>query len=113
MDDSKKVKKQNYLSEEAIKVFIFSNILHSIDNDYLKLDIEKVNVNVSLSLDKERYDIIVQMEKNGAGQSETFSMPYAFEDKLDQLRSMMGLTMKILGALALFAKDTPILRIVK
>ena len=115
MDDSKKVEKRNYLSEEVIENFIFSNILHAIDNDYLKLDIEKINVKVNLLVDESAWSVSVSMEKDGDGKTETFLMPYTCESRLSHLRSMMGLTMKILSVLDDYCKDkkAPILRIVK
>lgn len=112
MDDNKKDTEQLYLSEEAIEIFIFSNILHAIDNDYINLDIKNVYVNVNKNLDE--YKITVAMAKDDKGKTETFTMPCdKYDDKLDMLRYMMGMTMKILTALETFAGDRPILRIVK
>ena len=113
MDDNKKVEKKNFLSEEIIENFIFSNILHAVDNDYIKLDIHRIIVDVKSHVDEETYYITVAMEKDETGKTETFLMPYRCENKLDHLRSMMGLTMKILTVLEAFAKGESLLRIVK
>ena len=104
---------KNFLTADAIKIFISANILHAIDHDLLKCTFADVKIDVDTVTPNEESKYIIHLSLKDK-KLLTFFVSMYTENKEDQYRSLMGGTMAMLEALLEETKNSkPVLRVVK
>lgn len=91
--------KLNYLSNDIIKTFVEANILNAIDGKLLKTKLHLLKIEVKSPYKIAQYCIKVTKEKDKEFKIQE-TIPLYCSTYPNQLRYMMGATMKILDALA-------------
>lgn len=104
----------DYLTPEAVEIFMRANVLHSIDRGLIKVSYDKVTLTVAKINTVFKVDLRVEATKEKKG----FVTRFDFTNCSDQdmaLRRMMGVAMQVLDTLNHYDhnKKTPIIKVVK
>lgn len=105
--------KINYLSNDIIKTFIEANILNAIDGKLLKTKFDHLRLEIKSPFQTTKYCIKVFKEKDKDFKLQV-TIPLYCSSYQNQLRYMMGATLKILDVLASSEpKKESVLRVVR
>lgn len=105
--------KINYLSDEIIKIFIEANILNTVDSKLLKTKFRHLRLEVKSPYKNTQYCVKVFKETDKEFKFHA-TIPMYCSSYENQLRHMMGATMKILDALAASEpKKESVIRVVR
>lgn len=105
--------KQNYINDDFIKKFVEANILNTVDGKLIKTKFDKIKVEVKSPYRVIQYCITVLKDTDKDFKLKV-TVPLYSSSYANQLRYLMGATMKILEELSLAeTKQESIIQVVK